>query len=138
MDKYSTLLQTLINFNHKKFYNIEHRGRIHNTSFSLKIINQPNKLECYIKLGWKGLPATNALAYWACSKVIMKMKCCEYSPRSFGQKPFDQPTFGQHKCGSINIWPTDIWTMNIWPIDIWLMDIWLIDIWSTDIYPTDL
>jgi len=24
----------------------------------------PNKLECYITLGWKGLPVTNTLALW--------------------------------------------------------------------------
>jgi ABC-type lipoprotein release transport system permease subunit len=28
-------------------------------------MNGPNKLECYITLGWKGLLGTNALAYWA-------------------------------------------------------------------------
>jgi hypothetical protein len=27
-----------------------------NTSFSLKVTNRPSKLECYIKLGWKGFP----------------------------------------------------------------------------------
>ncbi len=33
----------------------------------------PNKLECYIKLGWKGLPVINALAYWAHLYVVKKM-----------------------------------------------------------------
>jgi hypothetical protein len=42
-------------------------GRIHKTSFSSKLTNQPNKLECYIKLGRKSLPETNALTYWVCS-----------------------------------------------------------------------
>ncbi len=28
-------------------------------------MNGPNKLECYITLGWTGLPGTNTLAYWA-------------------------------------------------------------------------
>ncbi len=27
--------------------------------------NGPNKLECYITLAWKGLPATNTSAYLA-------------------------------------------------------------------------
>ncbi len=30
-----------------------------------RIQNDPNKLECYIKQGWKGLSGTNSLAYWA-------------------------------------------------------------------------
>ncbi len=38
-----------------------------------------NELECYIRLGWKGLPRTNNLAYWALSYVTKKMKCCEYN-----------------------------------------------------------
>jgi hypothetical protein len=38
------------------------------------------KLEFYIKLGWKGLPAPNTLTYWDCLKVKEKMKFCEYSP----------------------------------------------------------
>jgi hypothetical protein len=28
-------------------------------------MNGPNKVKCYITLGWKGLPETNALAYFA-------------------------------------------------------------------------
>jgi hypothetical protein len=35
---------------------------IHNTSFSSKRTNGFNKLQCYITLGWKGLPEANALA----------------------------------------------------------------------------
>jgi hypothetical protein len=31
----------------------------------LKPTNEPNKLECYITLDWKGLSGTNAPAYWA-------------------------------------------------------------------------
>jgi hypothetical protein len=38
----------------------------------------PNKLECCITLGWKSLPGTNTLAYWAHCFVTEKMKCCEY------------------------------------------------------------
>jgi hypothetical protein len=40
----------------------------------------PNKLQCYITVGWKGLSGTNALAYWAYLYVMKKMKCCEYCP----------------------------------------------------------
>jgi hypothetical protein len=38
-------------------------GRIHNSSFSWELKNEPNKLECYIILGWKGLPVVNSLSY---------------------------------------------------------------------------
>ncbi len=38
---------------------------IHKTYFK----NGPNKLECYIATGWKGLPGTNTLAYYACTPV---------------------------------------------------------------------
>ncbi len=34
---------------------------IHNTLFSSQLMNGPNKLECYITPGWKGLPGTNTL-----------------------------------------------------------------------------
>ncbi len=57
-------------------------GRIHSTSFSLKFKNEPNKLECYITLGLKGLPLTNTLAYWQHSEVTKKMKCFEYGHRN--------------------------------------------------------
>ncbi len=36
----------------------------HNTSIFLSLTNRPNE-KCYITLGSKELPATNALAYWA-------------------------------------------------------------------------
>ncbi len=38
----------------------------------------PDKLVYYIKLGWKGLLKTKALAYWAHLKVSKKIKCFEY------------------------------------------------------------
>ncbi len=44
----------------------------------LQLINRPNKLECYITLGWKDLPGTNALAYWAHLNVMRKIKFGEY------------------------------------------------------------
>jgi len=28
-------------------------------------MNGPNTSECYVTLGWKGLPGTNTVAYWA-------------------------------------------------------------------------
>jgi len=34
----------------------------------------PNKLECYIKVGWKCLSGTSYVSYG-------KTKCCEYTPR---------------------------------------------------------
>ncbi len=34
------------------------------------------------RLGWKGTPGVNSLAYWACSQVLKKIKCCEYGPSS--------------------------------------------------------
>jgi hypothetical protein len=40
-------------------------GCIHNNSFSSQVKNEPNKLECYITLGWKGFPVTKTPAYWA-------------------------------------------------------------------------
>ncbi len=39
-----------------------------------------NKLECYITLGWKGLPVANTLAYSAHSYITQN--CYEYDPRS--------------------------------------------------------
>ncbi len=38
---------------------------INNTSFSSELTNGPNKLECYITLGLKGLEGTTPQAYWA-------------------------------------------------------------------------
>jgi activator of HSP90 ATPase len=35
-------------------------------------------LECYFALGWKDLPGTNSLAYWAHSYFRKKLKSCEY------------------------------------------------------------
>jgi hypothetical protein len=38
---------------------------IHNTIFSSQLTNRPNKLECYLTLGWKGLLSTNKPDYFA-------------------------------------------------------------------------
>jgi hypothetical protein len=35
------------------------------TLFSLHFTNGPNKLQCYIEQGWKGLPRRNTLAHLA-------------------------------------------------------------------------
>jgi hypothetical protein len=32
------------------------------------LTNGPNKLECYIELGWNGLPNTNIVANWSSSQ----------------------------------------------------------------------
>ncbi len=37
------------------------------------------KQECYITVGYKGLPGTNTQAYWAHSYVTKKMQSCEYA-----------------------------------------------------------
>jgi len=46
----------------------------------LELTNEPNKLELYIALGWKGFSGSNTLAYWVNPKVTKKKKCCEYGP----------------------------------------------------------
>jgi hypothetical protein len=46
----------------------------HKASFSSKLINGPNKIELYIKLGWKDLLVTNTLAYWTQSQATNKKK----------------------------------------------------------------
>jgi hypothetical protein len=35
-----------------------------NISFYSEPVNEPNKLGCYIKIGLKGFPGANTLAYW--------------------------------------------------------------------------
>jgi spore coat protein U-like protein len=51
---------------------------IHNTSFSSKLKNGPNKQEYLITLGRKGLPVTNTLVYCAHLLAMKKMKGCKY------------------------------------------------------------
>ncbi len=50
---------------------------IENTSFSLWVRNGYNELENFVTLAWKGLPRINALADWAHSQAMKKIKCCE-------------------------------------------------------------
>ncbi len=64
------------------------RERIHNTQFSSKLKNWPDKHECYITKLSKGSTVTKTLAYWAHSQVTKKIKCCEYSPRCLFYKTF--------------------------------------------------
>jgi hypothetical protein len=59
------------------------RCRIHNTSFSSKLVIGPNKLEGYTALSRTGFPGTNTLAYLAHSWATRRMKCCEYGRRTF-------------------------------------------------------
>ncbi len=65
-------------YNHQMFIVQATRGCTHSTTFYLYVINWPNRLDCYITLGWKVFPGTNTLAYWAHS---YKKKCCEYNPK---------------------------------------------------------
>ncbi len=44
-------------------------------------MNQPNKLECYIILDWKGFPITNTPTSWSDLKATKK-KFCEYHTRA--------------------------------------------------------
>jgi hypothetical protein len=37
-------------------------GRFCDTSFASKLTNGPNKLECYVKLGWNGLLRDKSLS----------------------------------------------------------------------------
>jgi hypothetical protein len=48
-------------------------------------MSEPNRMECYITLNWKGLPGTNTLAYLVYIK-LSKMRCCEHS----SLKPYSQ------------------------------------------------
>ena len=41
--------------------------------FNLNLCIELNKLEYCIVLGWKGLPSTNTLAYWAIHKLLIKL-----------------------------------------------------------------
>jgi hypothetical protein len=43
-------------------------------------MNGPKKQECYITVGWRGLPGTNTLACLAHLWVTKKMRCCECTP----------------------------------------------------------
>ncbi len=54
----------IVNIHCCKYFNSAGpRSCIHNTSFSWEVMNEPNKLECYILVGWKGLTGLNTLAY---------------------------------------------------------------------------
>jgi hypothetical protein len=57
------------------------RDYIHSTSFSSKLFNGPNMKQYYISLGLKDFLGTNTPAYWSLSKVMKKIKCCDYCPR---------------------------------------------------------
>ncbi len=47
--------------------------RIHKTLFSLLLTNWPYAIKCCVTHCCNGLPRTNALAYWAHSKVTKKI-----------------------------------------------------------------
>ncbi len=56
---------------------LQYRDHIHNTSFSSKLTNGSNKVECYIILGFKDLPGTNALACLPHLRVTKQMMFSE-------------------------------------------------------------
>jgi len=56
------------------------RSCIHNILFSLLMMYQSNKLECYITLGWKGLPVANALRYLASLSVTREKSFIRLAP----------------------------------------------------------
>ncbi len=55
-------------------------GSIHSTSFYSQLTNWPNKLECYITVGYKCLTGTNTLAYWIHLKVTQKWSVVNMHP----------------------------------------------------------
>jgi hypothetical protein len=54
------------------FWRKETRDRIHSSSFSSQIKNEPNKLECLITLGWKGMSVVNTTLM--CNKLRRKLR----------------------------------------------------------------
>jgi hypothetical protein len=80
-DKQSSLINPFVSYKKIKYFEYRPRGRIHNFSFSSQLTNWPNKLDCYITVGWKFLSRTNSLAYWSPFMSYKKMKCFEYGPR---------------------------------------------------------
>ncbi len=44
-------------------------------------MNGPNKLECYIAVGQKGLHLASTISYLAHLSVMNEMKSCEYNSR---------------------------------------------------------
>ncbi len=73
----------------QNFYNIGPLGHIHNTSFSLYVMNEPNKLECYSTLGLLG-PLIQAAKRMKCSEYCLwflwrKLKTTEVAQRSNNQ-----------------------------------------------------
>jgi len=59
-------------------------------------MNEPNKLECYIMLGWKAFPWTNSLAYWTMYKLQRKWSVVNTAPDALVSKlsGFMNPTGG--------------------------------------------
>jgi hypothetical protein len=55
----ATLLGLFISYEEKDVMRIQYLSLIHNALFSSSLMVGPNKLECYITLGWKGLKWTN-------------------------------------------------------------------------------
>ncbi len=55
----TTLFGPFVSYEEKEVMRIQYLSLIHNTSFSSSLMVGPNKLECYITLGWKGLKWIN-------------------------------------------------------------------------------
>ncbi len=61
-DWYCHLVVDRASFTLSIFIGIRYNGN-NNTSITLQPQNGPNKLDCYIKLSWRGLQVTNTPAY---------------------------------------------------------------------------
>ncbi len=67
-DKHSSLFGPFISYEENEVLHYS-RNLIHNTLFSSYNMNGFNELECYKKIGWKGLPGTNTLTFQVHWKV---------------------------------------------------------------------
>jgi len=95
---------------------------IHNTSFSSRLTNGPNKLECYIALRWKHLPIANTLASWAHLQLEMKMKGCEHGPRIW-KKVFNCIKHASLLLHSVNYWSLSFYNTSPLEFNLWRNDI---------------
>ncbi len=79
------------------------------------LFNRPNKPECFITLGWKDLPGSNVLAYWAhwkeCFLAMQLLFITLHFLRNLWIEPMSQITltlhytwleiFARDKCSSL-------------------------------------
>ncbi len=67
---------------------------LYSQHFIFSVTNRPIKVECFMKLGWKGLPKTNTLAYlgpFVSYKGVVNMFPKDNSLIYFDQLPFVRP-----------------------------------------------